>query len=181
MGRYSVRVIITDAAGNSTTPDANTTIQNTSTIINTAPTFTEQAAGAPVANTNSQITVTATATDPDEGDTLTYTLYWGTSSTNITNSGMTKTGTSGQQVSFTKTGLSNYTTYYFRVDVTDNKETTKGNDSSERTLCESTKCTGPFTKMDNCIECSGKGTVSGLVSCDTCRRKRNSFADYTMY
>ena len=171
-GEYSVRVIVTDAAGNSTMPDANTTITSTSTILNTAPTFTKQATGTPVANTNSQITVTATATDPDEGDTLTYTLYWGTSSSNLTNSGMTQTGTSGQQVSFTKTGLSNYTTYYFRIDVSDNKETTIGSYSSEHTLCESTKCTGPFIGSTTCQPCKGSGQTTTTITCTSCSGSR---------
>ena len=124
MGRYSIRVIVTDAAGNSTTPDANTTIQETSTILNTAPTFTKNTTPTKTPSELDTIRITATATDPDEGDILTYTLYWGTDENNLNNSESQGNKKSGEQVEFIKSGLSNYTQYYFKIDVKDNEQKT---------------------------------------------------------
>ena len=68
------------------------------------------------------MTISAVAQDAD-GDNITYKLYWGTDSNNLTKVDEV-TKAQGTTSSFNKTGLSEYTTYYFRVDAFDGKETT---------------------------------------------------------
>lgn len=159
---YTVRVVVIDGAGRekaSTEP---------SKALNTAPTFT--AGGSGTATGNTAMTIKATATD-NEQSTLTYTLNYGTS----TSYGKTKTvtGTTGQQVSFNLTsldGLSNYTLYYWRVDVTDGvvTESVKGASGSTRTWCNlASYCKGWSTKYRTCSSCSGSGKKE--TQCTTCQ------------
>ena len=110
---YKIRVTVTDGAGNTGT--------------STEATIKTQVANTPPYNlttwcsskTTTSMTIQARAYDNDTpAQTLTYKLYWGNSNTAMD----TKTGTSGNTVTFTtKTGLAEYTTqtYSWKVEVTD--------------------------------------------------------------
>ena len=151
---YYLRVIVRDVAGNTKT---SSVVNKT---LNTAP-------GAPTASVSSKtttsITIAAKATDPD-GDRLTYTLYTGTSSSNLSRA-TSSSANSGTQVTLTGTGLSNYTTYYYRVDVSDGTVTTRGSVDSVRTLCP-----GGTITTESCYACNGQGSISHntWVECDMC-------------
>ncbi|MCI8621996.1 MAG: hypothetical protein HFJ50_10280 [Clostridia bacterium] len=84
------------------------------------------------------MTIQAKAYDDDTpAQTLTYKLYWGGSGVAMD----TKTGTSGQTVTFTtKTGLAEYTnqTYSWRVEVTDGNGSSIEKSEMDRTLCSGT-------------------------------------------
>ena len=161
---YTVFAVAYDKAGN------NITSQTANKTINKPPQFTENTTATAVANTNNQITITATAIDTDAEDTLTYTLWRGTSSDNLTSTGLTKTGTSGQQVSFLQTG-SNYTQYYFRIDVSDGTVTVTGERDNARTYCKSSLCPGKTTISVTCSTCSGNGTYTSKQNCSSCSGK----------
>ena len=123
------------------------------------PRFTVQ--GQATATGNTSITVTATATD-DVQTTLYYTLRYSTSQNNLDTTTTTKTAQKNQQVTFNLTasdGISNYTTYYFRIDVSDGfvTEITKGNVVQATTWCN----LGTY--------CSGK--VKSYIKCGLCNRK----------
>ena len=85
--------------------------------------------------TTTSMTIQARAYDNDSpAQTLTYKLYWAGSSTAMD----TKTGTSGNTVTFTtKTGLAEYTTqtYSWRVEVTDSKSNPISATGTDRTYC----------------------------------------------
>ena len=68
------------------------------------------------------MTISAVAQDAD-GDNITYQLYWGTDNNNLAKIDETTVG-QGTAGTFNKTGISEYTTYYFRIDAFDGKETT---------------------------------------------------------
>ena len=125
------------------------------------PRFTVQ--GQATATGNTSITVTATATD-DVQTTLYYTLRYSTSQSSLDTTTTTKTAQAqkNQQVTFNLTasdGISNYTTYYFRIDVSDGfvTEITKGNVVQATTWCN----LGTY--------CSGK--VKSYIKCGLCNRK----------
>ena len=108
------------------------------------------------------MSITATGTD-NEQDTLTYTLRYSTSQSGLDTTTTTKTttGTKDQQVTFNLTatdGISNYTTYYFRVDVSDGiAETVKGTPGSAKTWCGlATYCSGKTISSTTCTNC-GRG------------------------
>ena len=112
---------------------------------------------------NKSITVKATATD-DAQTTLYYTLRYSTSQSSLdtTTTIMTTEEQKEQQVTFDVTGLSNYTTYYYRVDVSDGlvTEITKGTPGQVTTLCGlATHCSGG-TPPYNCPTCGYSGTVT---------------------
>ncbi len=153
--QYTIRVEVVDKAGNS--GDKSVTQQTLSS--NVAP-------NKPIATfsskTTSSITVSARATD-NNGDNLTYTLYTSTSSTgNFTKKATSSSTASGNSVSMRASGLRQYTNYYYYVEVTDGKLTTKGDVSSAvRTYCPGTglTCTGPFTTEKECSTCGGSGSI----------------------
>jgi len=134
---------ITNKAGNKPTelPDNNS-----------APEITTQAYAS--SRHTDYIYVSTAATDAD-GDTLTYTLNWGTD-TNYGNT-ETLTGASGEIIEFQKTGLANYTDYYWRIDVSDGKESISGVANSTKTYCSTTECNG----NGDCIYCSAVSVSSG--------------------
>ena len=103
------------------------------------------------------MTIQARAYDDDTlAQTLTYKLYWGENGVAMD----TKTGTSGQTVTFTtKTGLAEYTTqtYSWKVEVTDDKS-----DSIAKLGTDRTKCSGMG------LLCS----EGGRKACDFCLRGR---------
>ena len=63
--------------------------------------------------------------------------------------------TKDQEVIFNVTRLSNYTTYYFRVDVSDGiAETVKGKVGTAKTWCGlATQCSGKVTNKVDCTTC----------------------------
>lgn len=106
---------------------------------------------------NKSITVKATATD-DAQTTLYYILRYSTSQSSLdtTTTTMTTEAQKEQQVTFNVTGLSNYTTYYYRVDVSDGlvTEITKGNVVQATTWCNlATQCSGGTNTSRNCGNC----------------------------
>ena len=126
-------------------------------------------------NTNDTIVVTAMATDQDANDTLTYTLWWGDSSGNLSKTNVTATGMSGQSVTLEKSGLSNDTRYWFKVVVSDGIDEATSGEGNEKTHCKGTYCSGGTYVDTTCTGCSGTGKVNcsgcsgtGKVTCTTC-------------
>ncbi|MCI8620380.1 MAG: hypothetical protein HFJ50_00635, partial [Clostridia bacterium] len=125
---YDLKVTVTDGAGR--TNSAQTT--GTTKVANTPPyNLTTNCSS----KTTTSMTIRARAYDNDSpSQTLTYKLYWGGSNTAMD----TKTGTSGNYVTFTtKTGLAEYTTqtYSWRVEVTDSKSNPISANGTDRTSC----------------------------------------------
>ena len=84
------------------------------------------------------ITVTSKATDID-GDKLTYKLYTATSQNgSYTLKTTSSETTQGTTVTLTATGLSNYTTYWWYVQVSDGKEIATSSKQSTKTYCPGT-------------------------------------------
>ena len=75
------------------------------------------------------------ATDADENDMLTYTLWWGDSSDNLSKTDITATGRSGQSVILEKSGLSNDTRYWLKVVVSDGIDEVASGEGNENTYC----------------------------------------------
>ena len=127
-------------------------------------------------NTNDTIIVTAMATDQDANDTLTYTLWWGTSADSITTKGVSSNPTKqGTSVMLTQAGLSNDTTYYFKVVVSDGIDTVESNSNNIKTYCLGIFCNGGGYNYLTCSTCNGAKTTtcsacggSGNISCSTC-------------
>ncbi|MCI8620899.1 MAG: hypothetical protein HFJ50_03790, partial [Clostridia bacterium] len=143
---YDLKVTVTDGAGR--TNSAQTT--GTTKVANTPPYNLTTSCSS---KTTTSMTIRARAYDNDSPtQTLTYKLYWGGSSAAMD----TKTGTSGNYVTFTpKTGLAEYTTqtYSWRVEVTDSKSNPISATGNDRTYCSgiTNSCTG--TKKNNCTLC----------------------------
>ena len=158
---YSITVEALDKAGNIRTGKG---ITGTTEIANTPPTKA-------VVSFNSKgtnyIKVNAKSEDVD-GDKLTYTLYYGTSSTRLTASTPLSNQTQNVQVAIQTPTISSYTYYYWRVDVSDGKVTTEGDIQAQvRTYCPGTgyTCNGPFVEENGktCSTCSGSGKVTSGV------------------
>ncbi len=123
------------------------------------------------------ITVTSQATDID-GDKLTYKLYTATSQNGSYTLKTTSSEiTQGTTVTLTATGLSNYTTYWWYVQVSDGKEIATSSKQSTKTYCPgtgytctTTACSGKQTK--SCTSCGGDGkvrkTCPGGSTCSKC-------------
>lgn len=150
---YTIKVVVTDNAGNSTTV---TKVEKTNAVPG-APTVTFNS------KTTNSITVQAKSTDADGGN-LTYTLYTSTSSSGNYTKSATATGSSGSNVSLTASGLSQYTTYYYYVTVTDQISNNQSSTASQRTYCPGTGhtvsyCPGGTTGSVTCSTCNGDGCV----------------------
>ncbi|MCI9275763.1 MAG: hypothetical protein HFJ24_07530 [Clostridia bacterium] len=108
------------------------------------------------------------ATDADENDMLTYTLWWGDSSDNLSKTDITATGRSGQSVILEKSGLSNDTRYWFKVVVSDGIDEVASGEGNENTYCLGSYCSGGGYSYPTCTGCSGTGkvdcTASGCVN-----------------
>ena len=120
------------------------TVGSTATSVNHVPTAPTVSVSK-VSSSTSKLSISTRSTDSD-GDTLTYTILRGTSSSNITTSRGTTSGSSGSTVSFTDTGLSSNTTYYYKVKVTDGYggEATSTSYGSQRTYCLGSYCSGGY-------------------------------------
>jgi len=86
---------------------------------------------------------------------LTYTLYYGTEQNNLDISTELSEQTQNVQVSIqTEDNLSEYTYYYWRVDVSDGKVTTKGDIQMQvRTYCQGTGISCPGSTSFQCPVC----------------------------
>ncbi|MCI8396290.1 MAG: hypothetical protein HFJ52_00950 [Clostridia bacterium] len=143
---YDLRIIVTDNAG--WTKKSSKITVNT----NTAPTITASYASK---DTN-YIKINATGKDAD-GDKLTYKLYvstdgtnWGTAKATLSNQ------TQNTQVTLMASGLSEYTEYYWKVEVTDSYTTANtGKQGWVRTYCP-----GKYTNGTTCEKCYGYGLTS---------------------
>jgi len=95
------------------------------------------------------------ATDADENDMLTYTLWYGTSADNITTQGKSSVPTKpGESVSIEQNeGLGNDTMYYFKVIVTDGTDEVTSGVNSAKTYCKGEYCSGPKTQPIDCSNC----------------------------
>ncbi|MCI8396228.1 MAG: hypothetical protein HFJ52_00575, partial [Clostridia bacterium] len=160
---YNLRVTVTDNAGwtNEGTGSATTNKANT------APTVTASFAS----KTTNSITINAKGQDR-EGGTLTYTLYIKTASGSW-QSKATTTGSPNSQVTMTARGLTEYTDYYYKVDVRDNGNLTgtTGQLGAIKTYCPGTKtCTGTITEQ-YCGKCERRFTSSlpAATICFYCR------------
>ena len=82
------------------------------------------------------------ATDADENDMLTYTLWYGTSAANITTKGKSSAPTKqGESVTIEQNeGLENNTTYYFKVVVSDGIDENETSLEGKRTFCKGKQC-----------------------------------------
>ena len=156
-----------DKAGNENMSDAT----EVNTQLNRAPTI-----GTPtvnrVANSTSELTITATATDEDSNDVLTYKLLRGTSANdaNPTELALTPEKVEGRTVTFKDTGLSMDTYYWYKIKVSDGIDNISGNYGSERTWCLGQYCSGRTTATEQCQKCAGKGSTT-CTYCDGTRRR----------
>ena len=165
---YELRVIVIDNAGNKKYSDGSKSDGTGGTtplqvVTNTAPVMQSLTVSSKGTN---YATIQARATDAD-GDKLTYTFYWGTNSSSLssydTKSNVTQ---NSAQTAKQKTGLSEYTLYYYRVDVSDGTVTVKGDVKSVRTYCPGGYvCTDGYT-CSNYTTCNGTGyTCPGGTTC----------------
>ena len=151
-------------------------VGNTGTTVNNKPVFANAPVGTAVANTNDQMIIEAMATDADENDILTYTLWFGTSETNLEKTNLTTEAKQGNTISFTQTGLDNDTRYYFKVAVSDGVcEDVISDGNNERTWCKGEYCSGGGTNRIYCNGCSG----TGKISCSTCSGQGTIWNDRT--
>jgi len=111
------------------------------------------------------------ATDADENDMLTYTLWYGTSADSITTKGKSSAPTKqGESVTIEQNeGLSNDTMYYFKVVVTDGTDEVTSGINSVKTYCKGEYCSGGYYTYTPCRNCS-----DGSLSCTNCKSSRNS-------
>ncbi len=106
------------------------------------------------------------ATDADENDMLTYTLWWGDSSDNLSKTDITATGRSGQSVTLEKSSLSNDTRYCFKVVVNDGIDEVTSRECNESTYCKGEYCEGVSYSYTECTKCQG----NGIIYCNWCSR-----------
>lgn len=143
---YTVHVKAIDKAGNETIGQVSAQTE----VANQAP--TDLSVSYNTKSTNS-ITINAKANDVN-GNQLTYTLYTATSANGSYTAKASQTAAANTQVSLKATGLSQYTTYYYYVTVSDGiAEQITSVKNNVRTYCQTTQCTGPFTSA-NCTECN---------------------------
>ena len=158
---YNLRVIVTDKANN--TKEATT--NQTTVSANVGPVIATVAYNN---KTTNSIKVTARATDAN-GDNLTYTLYTSTSENGSYTQKATTSATQNTTVTLNATGLSNYTTYWWYVQVSDGEVTATSNKQSVRTYCPGTGYTCytdscPGTRTRTCTTCNGNIIIT--KTCD---------------
>ncbi len=150
---YNLRVSVYDKAENQITSKVITQSTKIANVAPSAPTVTFNS------KTTNSISINTKAID-NNGDNLTYKLYISTSqNSEFTEKAISSEVTSGTQVTLQATGLNQYTTYYYYVEVTDGKEKAKSTTSSVKTYCPGTglTCNGPFTTTTTCSSCAGSG------------------------
>jgi len=143
--------------------DATETGSFTTTPSNTAPVITANV-DYKSGKTTTQFTIQMSATDVD-GDSLTYTLYAATSQNGTYYEVGTATGNAGASTTIAVnkingTSLSQYTQYWWKLKVTDGKETKEEAAKSLRTYCSgsntcnsATKCTKVGYVSQDCPSC----------------------------
>ena len=158
---YNLRVIVTDKAGKT----SNKTATQKTVDANVGPVL---ASAAFSSKTTSSIRVTARATDAN-GDNLTYTLYTSTSQNGSYTQKATTSASQNATVTLSATSLSNYTTYWWYVQVSDGEVTRTSSKQSVRTYCPGTgytcypdSCSG--TQTTTCSACDGVGEISERCS-----------------
>jgi len=151
--KYDIKVIAKDKAGNETRADTSAQTNN-----NAAPEILDIWVDS---KDTDRITIGAKAKDED-GDNLTYFLYVGTTEDNLKqvdiSAGITADISQTTGTTVKNLGLTQYTTYYYRIDVTDQKTTTEGEINYVRTYCPSTakSCNGKHA----CTNCNGGITIA---------------------
>ena len=156
---YWFRIDVTD--GIDTTPG---TANSAATLANSIPSIGTPSVSR-VENSTDKLTISVSATDTDD-TALTYTLWRGTASSNITKTNITTTGNSGNTVTFIDTGLTMAQTYYYKVSVSDGNggNSTTINYGNERTYCKGEHCEGVSYRDITCTKCD----VNHQISCTTC-------------
>ena len=158
---YNLRVIVTDKANKTSNRETTQTTVNA----NVAPVI---ATAAYNSKTTNAITITARATDAN-GDNLTYTLYTSTSQNGTYSQKATTNASQNTSVTLNATSLSNYTTYWWYVTVSDGEATAISSKQSTRTYCPGTglTCTTtycPGTQTKTCTTCNGNKTIDKMCS-----------------
>lgn len=150
---YKLRVTVFDKSNNQASAEKEeiTLKSNSAPSIETAKVKSK---------TTNSLTVTVNATDIDN-DKLIYTLYTSKSPDSNFEEKATSVATeAGTNVDLTAQGLEQYTYYYYKIDVTDGKDTTDGLVSNQvRTYCPGTG-----------FHCNESQSVK--VDCDWCWRTR---------
>ena len=100
------------------------------------------------------------ATDVD-GDPLLYTLYAGNSPDKLIKVDSTYND-EGNWVFPSTSGYAPFTTFYFKVTVSDGCDTVEGQLCKATTVCYTTKCSGPFNNTAKCDKCDGKGRLGDV-------------------
>ena len=188
-GSYSVYVRAYDNAGNHR--DSNTITVTTNVAPNT-----------PSVSLNSRSTtslqIRAMSTDSNDGQTLTYTLYTSTNGSSWTRKTSTS-ATEGNYVYLKASGLSNYTYYYYYVNVSDGYASVDSSKSGRaRTYCPgnnltcyTSSCSG--YRKNTCSTCRGTGKIpcpgvpqqtslTTTATCPSCGKNtaiRKTFKCYT--
>lgn len=156
---YQYKVIVRDdVGGEGIKEDTITTLNNSAPVIVT---------NSLSSKTTTEIQIAAKATDAD-GDSLTYALYTSTSQTGTyTKKATSSSVTQNTQVTLSATGLTNYTTYWWYITVSDGSDTVTSEKQSVKTYC-------PGGTTETCSTCNGNGTVSYTCTdgyrytCSTC-------------
>ena len=166
---HSYTVVVSDGHDEVTKTGTITTIQD-----NVAPVLAVNSLNS---KTTNSLTVNARATDED-GDNLTYKLYTSTSKNGTYTLQQTSSATAqNTQVTLTASNLSQYTTYYWYIEVSDgtDKITSENDKKNARTKCTGTGLTHSTSSCSGyryvtCTNCGGDGvytaTCSGIVSCN---------------
>ena len=149
-------IIVTDKVGNNTRKDINARTLGKSPII------TEVELNS---KTSSRITINTTAIDEDN-DKLTYKLYLGEESNKLKLVDTSAETEQGIQVQLEEGYLTEYKTYYYRIDVTDGINTASSSVYSVKTMCSGSTLNCNSAKK--CTTCSGNGTV-------TCNSDKKTF------
>lgn len=154
-GTHSVYVRAYDNAGNYR---QSNTISVTTNVSPSTPSISLNS------RTTTSLQIRAMATDGNDGQTLTYTLYTSTNGSSWTRKTSTS-ATEGNYVYLTASGLSNYTYYYYYVNVSDGYASVDSSKSSRaRTYCpgntyshSTSYCSGRYRVT--CSRCGGSGRI----------------------
>ena len=154
-GTHSVYVRAYDNAGNYR---KSNTISVTTNVAPNTPSVSLYS------RSTTSLQIQARATDSNDGQTLTYTLYTSTNGSSWTRKTSTS-ATEGNYVYLTASGLSNYTYYYYYVNVSDGYESRDSSKSGRaRTYCPGNNrtcytsyCSGSSSRT--CSKCRGSGKI----------------------
>ena len=84
--------------------------------------------------TTNSIKIKAGATDTED-DKLIYTIYFGETADKLAKQTTIEEQNKGEKITFEKAELKEYTLYYYRIDVSDEWDTTEGIVQEVRTFC----------------------------------------------